>query len=132
MNLRKEERLCSQKLIDSLFNNGKSRSLSAFPVRAVYMSTPSVDSARVKMMVSVPKRLFKRAVKRNRIKRQLREAYRKNKQLLDNAMQATDQTLLVAFIWLSDRLYTSSDVEERVKTILQRINEKEDRMRDER
>lgn len=132
MNLRKEERLCSQKLIDSLFNNGKSRSLSAFPVRAVYMSTPSVDSARVKMMVSVPKRLFKRAVKRNRIKRQLREAYRKNKQLLDNAMQATDQTLLVAFIWLSDRLYTSSDVEERVKTILQRINEKEERMRDER
>ena len=132
MNLRKEERLCSQKLIDSLFNNGKSRSLSAFPVRAVYMCTPSVDSARVKMMVSVPKRLFKRAVKRNRIKRQLREAYRKNKQLLDNAMQATDQTLLVAFIWLSDRLYTSSDVEERVKTILQRINEKEERMRDER
>jgi len=124
MRFRKEERLCSRKLTDSLFNSGESQSLSAYPVRAVYMSVPAVDKASVKILVSVPKRHFKRAVKRNRIKRQLREAYRKNKQLLDKAMPNTGQTLLVAFIWLSDQLFSTEDVELRMKTILQRINEK--------
>jgi len=124
MRFRKEERLCSRKLTDSLFNSGESQSLSAYPVRAVYMSVPAVDKASVKILVSVPKRHFKRAVKRNRIKRQLREAYRKNKQLLDKAMPNSGQTLLVAFIWLSDQLFSTEDVELRMKTILQRINEK--------
>ena len=124
MRFRKEERLCSRKLTDSLFNSGERQSLSAYPVRAVYMSVPAVDKASVKILVSVPKRHFKRAVKRNRIKRQLREAYRKNKQLLDKAMPNTGQTLLVAFIWLSDQLFSTEDVELRMKTILQRINEK--------
>ena len=124
MRFRKEERLCSRKLTDSLFNSGESQSLSAYPVRAVYMSVPAVDKASVKILVSVPKRHFKRAVKRNRIKRQLREAYRKNKQLLDKTMPNTGQTLLVAFIWLSDQLFSTEDVELRMKTILQRINEK--------
>lgn len=125
MKFRKEERLCSRKLTDSLFNSGESQSLSAYPVRAVYMSVPSVDNARAKVMVTVPKRHFKQAVKRNRIKRQLREAYRNNKQLLEKAMQPGDQTLLVAFIWLSDQIFSTKEVESRVKTILQRINEKQ-------
>ena len=40
-------------------------------------------------------------------------------------MQPGDQTLLVAFIWLSDQIFSTKEVENRVKTILQRINEKQ-------
>ena len=50
---------------------------SAFPIRAVYMPN---EVGVVRVMVSVSKRYFKRAVKRNRIKRQLREAYRLQKE----------------------------------------------------
>ena len=122
--MRKEERLCSQKLIDDLFNSGKNHSLSAFPVRSVYMLVPQTDNAKAKILISVPKRRFKQAVKRNRIKRQLREAYRRNKHLLFKTDNLTEQTLLIAFIWISDQLATTTDVEQCMRKILQRINEK--------
>ena len=70
--LPKEERLCSRKALEELFGGGH-QSVSAFPIRAVYMPN---EVGVVRVMVSVSKRYFKRAVKRNRIKRQLREAYR--------------------------------------------------------
>ena len=67
---------------------------------------------------------FKRAVKRNRVKRQVREAYRKNKSLLTDALEAKGKKLAVAFIWLDDELHASSEVEEKVKKLLQLIAER--------
>jgi ribonuclease P protein component len=67
--LRKDERLCSRKALEELFGGGH-QSFSAYPVRAVFMPN-GLDGVRI--LVSVSKRYFKRAVKRNRIKRQLRE-----------------------------------------------------------
>ena len=85
--LRKEERACGKKLTEALFCGADSRSLAAFPLRVVYLVQPfSADEqqaiAPVQMMISVPKRRFKHAIDRNRVKRQVRETYRKNKQLL--------------------------------------------------
>ncbi len=81
--------------------------------------------ASVRILVSVPKKCFKRAVKRNRVKRQVREAYRKNKALIDGCMlQQAGQTLLLALIWLDERLYDSRDVEQKVQSLLVRISEK--------
>ena len=79
----KEERLCRKALIEKLFHKEGSRSMAAFPLRLVYMKSPAgEDGPAAQMLVSVPKRCFKRAVKRNRVKRQVREAYRKNKHIL--------------------------------------------------
>ena len=72
------------------------------------------------MLVSVPKRYFKRAVKRNRVKRQVREAYRQHKSILEG------QPVIMAFIWLDDKLYPSSLIEERVVNLMMRIKEKTD------
>ena len=76
--LPKSERLCSQKALQKLFG-GERRSVSVYPIRAVYADS---EEPGIRIMVSVGKRHFKRAVKRNRVKRQLREAYRLNKQIL--------------------------------------------------
>lgn len=73
----KKEKLKSQKLIDQLFSEGKS--ISAFPLRMVYLKTEFEDTVQFRTGVSVSKRNFKKAVDRNRIKRLLREAYRLNK-----------------------------------------------------
>ncbi|XCF06467.1 ribonuclease P protein component [Tamlana crocina] len=73
----KKEKLKSKKLIDQLFTEGKS--VSAFPLRLVYLGTTFDDDVMAKTGVSVSKRNFKTAVARNRIKRFLREAYRLNK-----------------------------------------------------
>lgn len=73
----KKEKLKSEKLIEQLFSEGKS--VSAFPLRMVYLKTDFDDEVQFKTGVSVSKRNFKNAVDRNRIKRLLREAYRLNK-----------------------------------------------------
>ena len=111
----KEERLCSRKALEELFGGGH-RSVSAFPIRAVFMPTEQVG---VRIMTSVPKRHFKRAVKRNRIKRQLREAYRMQKELL----QSVDGGLDIAFIWTSAEMLPTEKVFQKMHIILQRICE---------
>jgi ribonuclease P protein component len=122
-----QERIKSKKLIDTLFNGGNSRSLTAFPLRIVYMirARESDDNFQAQIMVSVSKRHFKRAVKRNRIKRQIRETYRQNKELLlDVLIQKPETTVCMAFIWQSDQLFPSSDIEHCMKSLLQRVAEK--------
>ena len=73
----RQEKLKSKKLIEQLFVEGKS--VSAFPLRLVYMEVEFDDDSKQKTGVSVSKRNFKRAVDRNSIKRLLREAYRLQK-----------------------------------------------------
>lgn len=124
--LSKEERICSKLQIDRLFNGGSSHSMAAFPIRAVYLLEPTNGQTEpVSILVSVPKRCFKRAVKRNRVKRQIREAYRLNKYTIINKVQAFEgMSMMIAFIWLDDKLHDSEVVEKRVKSLLQRISEK--------
>ncbi len=102
---------------------GGSRSFSVFPLRVVYLPVGELD-APVSILVSVSKRHFKRAVKRNRMKRRIREAYRVNKQELLNVLAQKQIRLAVAFIYLSDDLVAFSVIEERMKTALARIAEK--------
>ena len=99
----KQERIVSQKLIDELFTSGQSHSLTAFPLRAVFLP----GAAQLQLLLSVPKR-------------QLREAFRKNKQLLADALP-DGQAVALAFIWMSDRHASSAVVEQCVASILKRI-----------
>ena len=75
--LGKEERLKSKKLIESLYAEGKS--IKNFPLRLVYLQVEHTSNFPVQAGFSVPKRNFKSAVSRNRIKRLLKEAYRLQK-----------------------------------------------------
>lgn len=126
MTFGKEERLCSKALIEKLFHKEGSRSMAAFPLRLVYMKAPAGESSpAAQMLVSVPKRCFKRAVKRNRVKRQVREAYRKNKHILYDKLEQLDGTrLAMAFIWLDDNLWDTPAVEQKVTNLIQRLAEK--------
>ena len=111
--LGKKERLNSKTLIERLFSGG-SKSFPAFPLRVVYMSVEPVeeDMAAASILISVPKKRFKRAVKRNLVKRQVREAYRKNKHLLLDALASRNKRLIIAFIWLDNHIHSSAEVEE--------------------
>lgn len=117
----KSERLDKKKVIEKMFAGG-ARSFSVFPLRVVYLPVEELE-APVSILVSVSKRRFKRAVKRNRVKRQIREAYRTNKHDLLAVAGEKKCRLAVAFIYLSDRLVDSSLIEERMKTALARITE---------
>ena len=75
-----------------MFEGGVSKSFSIFPIRVVYMPVEQGE-APASILISVSKRRFKRAVKRNRVKRQIREAYRKNKYLLVDELQRREKRL---------------------------------------
>ena len=119
----KTERLHSKIVIEKMFAGGFSRSFSVFPLRAVYMSVEQQEVP-VSILISVPKKRFKRAVKRNRVKRQIREAYRVNKHELLNILVERKCRLAIAFIYLSDQLVESSIIEDRMRVALVRITEK--------
>ena len=120
----KQERIVSQKIVDELFSGTSSQSLAAFPVRAVYIIKERThEEPAVQVLVSVPKRRLKHAVDRNRVKRQLREAYRQQRELLAATLPA-DRCLKVAFVWLSNQHFPSADVASRVSNLLLRIARK--------
>ena len=128
----KKEKLVSRKLIDRLFVGGGSKSMSCFPLRLVFMvldhndealenKRSHEDMADAQMLISVPKRCFKHAVDRNRVKRQVREAYRRHRDLYEIP---EGKYLAMAFIWLDHQHHDSAEVEEKVANLLRRLGEK--------
>lgn len=112
----KHERLCSLLAIEELFQGGH-RSMAAYPIRVVYMP---VETPGIRILVSVSKRHFKRAVLRNRVKRQIREAYRLNKSILEPLQE---KGMHIAFLWLSRELFPTKVVAAKIQNLLQRIYE---------
>ncbi|MDP5092421.1 MAG: ribonuclease P protein component [Polaribacter sp.] len=85
LTLGKQERLKSRKLIEKLFTDGKS--VKNFPLRMVFLQVPHTSTFPIQAAFSVPKRNFKRAVDRNRIKRLLRETYRLQKEIVYSKLE---------------------------------------------
>jgi ribonuclease P protein component len=112
----KKEKLKSKKLIDQMFTEGQS--VSAFPLRLVYLPTSFEDNVIAKTGVSVSKRFFKTAVARNRIKRLLREAYRLNKTTYFNNLK-TQHAFMILYI--GKDIPTFSQVETRMKLLFEKF-----------
>ncbi|MBV4359167.1 ribonuclease P protein component [Pinibacter aurantiacus] len=119
--LGKTERLKSRKLIDSLFQKGKS--MNVFPFRVYYMFTDLNADTPVQAGVSASKKYFKRAVDRNRIKRLTREAYRLQKIPLKEVLQAKNLQLAVFFIYTGKTIPTYIEVFEKMGIIVNKLSE---------
>ena len=118
----KQERLCGTIQVDRLFAEGERR-IAVFPIRLVWLLTDDTEGIRI--LVSAPKRLFKHAVDRNRMKRLVREAYRLNKHILWEALEGKDERLVLAFVCITDSLPSFSMVQKSVKKALVRIAERQ-------
>ena len=95
--LSKAERLCGKKAIAGLMEHGKGGSAGCLRYRFL----PGTEVSRI--LVSVPKRYFKRAVKRNLLKRRIRESYRLQKELLPAGMD-------IAFVYVSREVLPFADI----------------------
>ncbi|WP_412987410.1 ribonuclease P protein component [Pontimicrobium sp. IMCC45349] len=115
----KKEKLKSKKLIDQLFTEGQS--VSAYPLRLVFLEAPLDDNVKAKTGVSVSKRYFKKAVDRNRVKRLLREAYRLNKNSYFNNI-TTQYALMILYIGKEKPTY--SFVESKMNTLFDKFSSK--------
>jgi ribonuclease P protein component len=83
--LGREEKLKSNILIEQLFMEGER--IKSFPLQLIYLPVQYTSEFPIKVAFSVPKRNVKLAVNRNRIKRLMREVYRKNKYLFSENIQ---------------------------------------------
>ncbi len=98
----KEERLKSKKLIEKLYKKGTS--IKEFPLRMVFLEADDSSNFLVKVGVSVSKQNFKLAVKRNRIKRLIRETYRLQKKIVcDNIVKP--YVIMISYISKEERKY---------------------------
>jgi ribonuclease P protein component len=117
---KKEERLCSRSKIKSLFE--RSKSIQAFPIRMLWKKEPKNEGdSPVQILISVPKRNIKKAVNRNRIKRLMREAFRKNKYLLLNPNTKESPHCSIIFIFTGKEEITYADTEAKIIQLLQRF-----------
>lgn len=112
MTFKKSERLSHKKSIQELFTKGSSFYL--YPFKVIFSIN---DDAPVhQILISVPKRNFKKAVLRNKLKRRIREAYRLNKHLLDTSVKYQ-----IAYIYTSKELLEFNDIERKLIVILERL-----------
>jgi len=119
--LGKKERLKSKKLIGKLFEEGKS--IKKYPFRLIYLIQDK-NSFKIKTQVSfsVPKRNFKKAVDRNRIKRLIKEAYRLEQRKI---LQDYNLPLVIMITYLGKKEPIFSDVKENIKELLTLFKETE-------
>lgn len=92
----KKERICKRN--DFQLLSLKGNSFYSYPFRCVYIVNAS-DSFKIKIGISVPKKIFKLAINRNRIKRLIRETYRLNKHILYTTFENQPMEILLFLIY---------------------------------
>ena len=114
---KREEKLKKAKLIGKLFSEGSS--VTSFPIKLVYFEVDHESSFKIQAGMSVSKRNFKRAVDRNRIKRLLRESYRKNKQRIYQSVYTKKHIIMFIYIGKNELKY--SVVEEGMNSVIDKF-----------
>ncbi len=117
----KAEHLCGKTAIDRLYAEGNA--FLSYPVRVVFRTSGKGDVP-ARCLINAPKKKFKRATDRNRIKRQIREAYRKNKHELYRLLNEKDYQLHVSITYIGDKIETTAFVEKKTKGALVKLIEK--------
>jgi ribonuclease P protein component len=116
----KKERLCNVGSIASLFSSGKTIYLP--PLKVLYNLMPGEpDKACVRVLISVPKRNFKKAFMRNLIRRRIREAYRLNKSSLTELLLTQGRMIDLAIVYNDTVIHPYSVTERSIKEMIEKL-----------
>jgi len=116
---KKENKIQSRLEIESLYEKGSK--LKAFPIKLIYLLEPESGS-KLKSAFAVPKRSFKLAVNRNKIKRRMREAFRLNKGIIEDKFE---DRLLLMFVVQGSESPSFQEIQDKIILLLQRLKERE-------
>ncbi len=120
--LSKAERLSWKRYIDLLFAEGES--FVSYPLRVIYLPVEQTMGVPVSFLISVSKKRFKRAVKRNAVKRLAREAFRQHKVDFQEIAHSAGKELLLAFLYLDKEIATYADMEKAMIKAVRLLREK--------
>ncbi len=108
-----------------MFNQG--RSFFSYPFKLVYLQveaeSPAFDEFPAKVLFAVSKRQFKKAVHRNRLKRLMREGYRKNKSELYGFLSENKLQITLAFMFTAKETMPYREIEKKIKVSLLRLQQ---------
>lgn len=116
---KKDERLCQFNAIEKLFTEG--HSFFIHPVKIIWMDYETGCKSPAQLLISVPKRNFKHAVDRNLIKRQIREAYRLNKNILYDYLMHKSRKCALAIVFAGKNKVPYAQLEGIINLSLQRL-----------
>jgi ribonuclease P protein component len=117
----KEERLCSKVLIDRLYTDG--HRLMAFPFSVQWMlvadpSSPVSLLPSCQVMIVAPKRKFRHAVDRNRVRRLTRECYRLRKHTLYAFLEENNLHLVFSMVYIHNEIMTYDQLGHKMDKLL--------------
>jgi ribonuclease P protein component len=116
----KEERLCNVKLIDKLYHNGSS--FLVYPFRIIWLAADSDLPFPAQILISIPKKRFKRAVDRNLLKRRIREIYRLNKSVdLYPFLNERSKKIILGVNYIGNEIAEYSSLEKKFINAIQRL-----------
>ena len=116
---RKDERLRKKILIAKLFQEGSSFFVYPFRVTWIPVAIPGAHPAQV--LISVPKQVMRKAVHRNKLKRRMREAYRRNKNILYEFLLQNQGSLILCLTYTSKEILPYDLLQEKIIVLLQRL-----------
>lgn len=116
---RKHEKICNQNQIDKLFSTGKSLAYGLF--RLIYIETEKHENLPIQVLVAVSKKNLRLAVSRNRMKRLIREAYRKGKYNLLINVEKEGKQYDIAFVFTGKQCVSQTDTCIAINALLDRL-----------
>ena len=122
--LPKSQRIYLKKAVQTLFEEGKGFTLYPFRVVVHLYDAESQEVALPRILVSVSKKRFHHAIKRNRVKRLIRECWRRNKSELIKLCHENNKTLDVALVYNATVILKYDEMAEKMKQVVERLAEK--------
>ena len=119
--LPKSQRIYLKKAVQTLFEEGKGFSLYPFRVVVHLYDAENQEDALPRILVSVSKKRFHHAIKRNSVKRLIRESWRKNKAELMKLCLLHNKTLDIAFVYNATVILKYGEIEEKMKKVVERL-----------
>lgn len=120
--LHKYEILRKENDIKTLFANGKA--LKAYPFRVVYKVHRDTPLVTCRILVSVSKKRFHHAVKRNRVKRMVREAWRKNKKILYDFCTVNNISMDLALVYTATVIHSYNEMMQKTNKLVNELVKK--------
>lgn len=117
----KEYKLCSKKIIDLIFKEGKV--IKSYPFMVRYIFTELDTPKKFQIVISVPKSRFKKAVDRNRMRRLIKEAVRKKKHILETSDKLENKQIALFLIYSNKEKESYHAIVNKIEALFLRLTE---------